>query len=91
MSKEVWKDEVKERDCHRCKICGTSGSKKNPLTVHHKRAKANKGGANVSNGVCWCWDCHKEYHKKWGITTSDDYGNPVEPKHTYKKKHKHHH
>lgn len=21
--------------------------------------------------------CHREYHKKWNLTTSDDYGNPV--------------
>ena len=86
MSKTEWKQEVKERDCHRCKICGTGGSKNNPLSVHHKRAKARKGHSCVSNGVCWCWECHKAYHKQWGKTTSDDYGNPVEDKYIRRKK-----
>jgi len=88
VAKQEWKEKVKQRDCHKCKICGTTGSKKNPLTVHHKKAKARNGHATVDNGVCWCWDCHKAYHKKWGITTSDDYGNPTEPRYSRRKRKK---
>lgn len=78
MGDRKWKQEVLERDCHTCKICGSH----NQLTVHHKVAKC-KGGAGVpENTVCWCAICHRAYHKKWGLTQSDDYGNPLQNHYT---------
>jgi predicted restriction endonuclease len=68
-----WKVAVHERDCFRCKICGSTKQ----LTVHHRLPVARKGKGTLENCVCWCRDCHRNYHKIWGITTSDDYGNPV--------------
>lgn len=62
-----------ERDNYCCKICGSSSHP----TVHHKIAKARGGKGCLENCVVWCRECHRNYHNKWGITTSDDYGNPV--------------
>jgi hypothetical protein len=68
-----WKLEIHERECHCCKICGGIYR----LTVHHKLPKARGGRSDKDNCVCWCATCHREFHNRWGLTTSDDYGNPV--------------
>ena len=73
MSKSNWKSYVHERDCGKCRICGSN----NHITVHHKLPKARGGKGTLENCVCWCRDCHRNYHNRWGLTTSDDYGNPV--------------
>jgi len=90
MATREWKRKVHERDCYKCRICGTKGSKNNPLTVHHRRAVARGGQSNAENCVCWCTICHRDYHKEWGLTTSDDYGNPTEPRYSGRTKRKHH-
>lgn len=74
MGDRKWKQEVLERDCHRCKICGS----KNFLTVHHKIPKCRGGQGTPENTVCWCTICHRFFHKEWGLTISDDFGNPLE-------------
>jgi 5-methylcytosine-specific restriction endonuclease McrA len=79
-----WKLEVHERECNQCKICGS----KYRLTVHHKLPVSRGGAGCLSNCVCWCSECHRAYHKKWGLTTSDDYGNPVGPYHSHGSKKK---
>jgi len=86
-----WKRKIHERDCHKCQICGSTYK----LTIHHKRAVARGGQSTPENTVCWCTECHHLYHKKWGITTSDNYGNPIEPRFTgrkkkHRRKNKHH-
>lgn len=93
MAKSEWKREVHERDNHQCKICGS----RHHLTVHHKLPVARKGRNHPDNGVCWCTICHRAYHEKWGLTESDDYGNPLEEYHGInssrkksKKRRKHH-
>lgn len=73
MSTSKWKLDVHERDCFKCRICGS----KKFLTVHHKLPVARGGKGTLENCVCWCKFCHQEYHKRWNLTTSDDYGNPV--------------
>ena len=73
MTTVKWKQEVHERDCHKCKICGSTYR----LTVHHKLPVTRGGQGNLENCVCWCQICHRVFHKRWGLTTSDDYGNPV--------------
>lgn len=84
MGNNKWKQEVLERDGHKCKICGATSH----LTVHHKRAKAKGGKGNAENCVTWDCMCHRAYHKKWGLTESDDYGNPLESKYTKEQRHK---
>lgn len=68
-----WKQKIHERDCFKCKICGSSKG----LTVHHKLPVSRGGKGTLENCVCWCKECHREYHKRWNLTTSDDYGNPI--------------
>lgn len=73
MPNSEWKRKIHERDGFKCKICESTSR----LTVHHKVAKC-RGGTNCeSNCITWCTICHRAYHKRWGIRTSDDYGNPV--------------
>lgn len=63
-----WSYEVKERDNFTCVVCGNT---KRKLHSHHLEAyRANKElRTEVSNGVCLCDKCHKEFHKRFG------YGN----------------
>lgn len=91
MAKSTWKLGIHERECFKCKICGSS----HHLTVHHKIPVSRGGKSNLENCVCWCSMCHCAYHKKWGLTTSDDYGNPVGERHLHsdkkrRKKRRHH-
>ena len=63
-----WSYEVKERDGFTCVVCGSTNRK---LHSHHLESyRSNKElRTEVSNGVCLCDKCHKEFHKKFG------YGN----------------
>ena len=88
MPKRGWKIAIHERDCYTCKICGSTKQ----ITVHHKLPVHRGGKGNLANCVCWCAVCHREYHKKWGLTESDDFGNPIgeyKSVGSKKKKHKH--
>ena len=91
MATRGWKLAIHERECFKCKICGSTKG----LTVHHRLPVSRGGKGNLENCVCWCSICHRAFHKRWGLTTSDDYGNPVGEyrksgsKHKGKKKRKH--
>jgi hypothetical protein len=91
MGKSLWKAEVMERDDNECKVCGT----KRNLTVHHKVPVCRGGKGCLENCVCWCRYCHRVYHNQWGVTVSDDFGNPVEQYYHYcspkKRKHRRKH
>ncbi len=84
MSTSKWKIAVLERDGYSCKICGS----KNSPTVHHKLPVARNGKGCLENCVVWCKNCHRNYHNKWGLTTSDDYGNPIGEYRSANKTHK---
>ena len=89
MSKSGWKLEILERDCYKCQKCGTTKN----LTVHHMLPVARKGKSNKENCTCLCQQCHREYHKQWGLRQSDRYGNPIDDftrpdKKTKKRKHR---
>ena len=73
MPRNDWKVAIHERDCYKCKICGSTTG----LTVHHKLPVARGGKSNSANCVCWCTTCHRNYNRCWGLTESDDFGNPV--------------
>jgi hypothetical protein len=96
-----WKIPIYQRDNYQCKICGTRGSKENPLTVHHCVARACGGASNLDNCVIWCKCCHHKYHERHGLDVSDYKGNPIATSklifagkkpfgRTFKKKHKKH-
>lgn len=72
MASKGWKQEIHKRDkC--CKICGSTQN----LTVHHCLALARGGKSTLENCISLCATCHREYHKEWGLTTSDCFGNPI--------------
>lgn len=88
MAKNGWKLTVLEVFNHTCQICGSHSN----LTVHHKKPLGRGGGSTADNVVCWCRDCHRAYHNKWGVTISDNFGNPVEHRYEHRNspKRKHH-
>ncbi|HQF36996.1 MAG TPA: HNH endonuclease [Candidatus Dojkabacteria bacterium] len=57
-----YKQKVHDRDLV-CQKCGTSGSKDNPLTVHHIIYKCKGGTNSLENCVLLCRNCHRELHK----------------------------
>jgi len=87
VAKSGWKLSIHERDCFKCKICGSTKE----LTVHHKLPVHRGGKGTLDNCVCWCKSCHRLFHKKWGLRQSDDWGNPIDEytKPIKKKKKKH--
>jgi 5-methylcytosine-specific restriction endonuclease McrA len=60
------KEVVLERDGNRCTVCGTKGSKKNPLTMHHVKYRRNGGTNDPDNLVTLCKTCHELWHKQNG-------------------------
>ena len=60
---ENYKQVVRNRD-KVCQICGTAGSKDNPLTVHHIVYKRLGGSNTPENCELLCWNCHKRLHEQ---------------------------
>jgi hypothetical protein len=61
---EYWfavREVVLERDCHECRICGSTNS----LQVHHRTYK-NRGQEhnNLTDLITLCRDCHGKFHKE---------------------------
>jgi len=77
VSKSKWKRRVWDACGGVCVVCGEPGYRGNPLTVHHLRAKSRGGKDTVENCVLWHKKFHQRYHCKYGLRTSDDFGNPV--------------
>lgn len=76
--KHDWKKAIKISQNYICPICGKPGTDSS-MDVHHKKPRARHGGNNRENLVSWHKSpCHREYHRKYGLRTSDDYGNPIE-------------
>jgi 5-methylcytosine-specific restriction endonuclease McrA len=65
MSKPLYKQVVRERD-RVCVHCGSKGSKKNPLTVHHKKPRCRFPllSHDANNCELLCTICHRKEHKK---------------------------
>ena len=74
--KDDWKHEVKQKQNYICPICGRKCND-HTMNIHHKQPKAKKGSNYEGNTVGWCLWCHRAYHKRYGLRTSDDYGNPI--------------
>lgn len=62
---KLWRLGVFERDGYACKKCGA----KKPLRAHHIKNfhSAIKLRYSISNGITFCNDCHKLFHKLFGI------------------------
>jgi len=60
---EKYKEVVRNRD-KVCQICGTVGSKDNPLTVHHIVYKCRGGSNSPENLVLLCQRCHRNLHSQ---------------------------
>lgn len=63
-----WRTQIFERDDYTCGACGARGAK---LNAHHILScdKYEEERFSLDNGVTFCDDCHKEFHKAFG------YGN----------------
>jgi 5-methylcytosine-specific restriction endonuclease McrA len=66
-----WRLEVYERDNYTCQCCGKRGTK---LNAHHVFNFADNPDVRTSadNGVTLCINCHKDFHKQYGVRNTDD-------------------
>ena len=66
---DEWCREVKKRDNFTCQVCGDN--KGGNLVSHHLESYNNNPTLRtlLSNGVCLCEECHKNFHHQYG------YGN----------------
>ena len=54
---------VLKRDGYKCTDCGTPGTKKNKLTMHHIRFRRHGGTNDPWNLRTLCQRCHNALHK----------------------------
>lgn len=76
MSRTDFKQSIKVEQGYICPVCG-SICNDYTMNIHHKIPKCKGGETKRDNLVGWCIKCHSEYHKKYGVMVSDDYGRPV--------------
>lgn len=67
----VWRKEVFERDLFTCQVCNKKGVK---LQAHHLvNYSSNKEKRfDINNGVTLCTDCHKQFHKIYGVVRNNE-------------------
>ncbi len=72
---ETWKHKKQERekiDHHVCQICGSSGTRLNPLEIHHLSYR-HIGNENIyTDLVTVCNSCHKGIHKMMNRVTNEN-------------------
>lgn len=64
--KDNWSLKVRERDSHKCVLCGkTEGI----MHAHHLNAKKSfpEQSLDIDNGVTLCQKCHHDFHGKYGV------------------------
>lgn len=63
---KLWKDSVKNRDGNCCQKCGVT--KVRSLTAHHILNFSSHIELRfaIDNGITFCINCHKDFHKKYG-------------------------
>ena len=63
----LWRKSVFERDNFTCQKC--ENKKGGSLKAHHIRnfAEEKELRTSIENGITFCENCHKEFHKKYGI------------------------
>lgn len=60
------REAVLARDKYRCTKCGTYGTNKNKLTMHHVIYRSKGGKDTLDNLITLCESCHRELHKLYG-------------------------
>lgn len=63
---KLWREKVYKRDNFTCQICSYTGNK---LVAHHINNFADYENLRfvINNGITFCLDCHKEFHKIYGF------------------------
>ena len=62
-----WRFSVYARDNFICRRCGSRGGKRGLEAHHIKNWASNKDlRYDVNNGITLCYNCHKEFHKRYG-------------------------
>lgn len=67
-----WSEAILRRDQYKCRVCGKQGA----LEAHHLDGYANhpEQRRNLSNGICLCRNCHKQFHSAKGLkVTAQDF------------------
>lgn len=66
---KIWRSSVFERDSYTCKKCNQVGYK---LHAHHIHNYADYADLrlDVNNGITFCEDCHREFHRINGMKTN---------------------
>ncbi len=66
----LWRESVFARDNWACQKCLIKGGKLHP---HHIRNFAEEKDLRfaIDNGITLCRNCHKEFHKKFGIKNNN--------------------
>lgn len=61
---QLWRKSVFERDDFKCRKCINGGR----LIAHHIRnfSEEIELRTSIENGITFCKNCHKEFHKKYG-------------------------
>lgn len=65
-----WRDSVLERDNYKCIKCNCNKK----LHAHHifNHWSHKELRLEISNGITFCEECHKKFHKKYGFKYNDD-------------------
>ena len=66
-----WTQKVKENANYTCECCGQRGGK---LHSHHKDGYkwCKERRIDITNGVCLCEKCHREFHSKYGVKNNTE-------------------
>jgi hypothetical protein len=66
-----WVKNVYKKDnyiCQKCKTKKNNNDKYKKLNAHHIEGYAENKALriDINNGVCWCYECHRKFHKIYG-------------------------